>query len=222
MVSFIKDFGRFFLNPDFELQNRSRKHIRYIFYGFLVYLLFAIVYYFSLSGLGVPKAAELEKDTSEMLPIMLFWIAVIRAPILEEASWRLFLKYSKVNMATSLALIIGFGYFLNFGSLAIGLGLAGLIFSLVYASLYYFERLETMLKNIGQRYLVLWIILTSLAFGLVHVTNSSNPLDIGTILRTGMQVFGGLVFAFNRYKFGFWYGVATHAVVNFLSFLFMV
>ena len=175
---------------------------------------------FFLSGiLAVAGVQEMEHEVQKLLdnPILLALMAVIFAPLVEEAVFRLPLRYAAGNLLLPLLLILLFIPSL-FAPMTSGI-LIGVI--LLLGLIFYFfnqktdGQLETQLNHSWEEKFPLIFWLFTFAFAILHLTNFSDaiPIYLAPILILP-QFALGIIIGYIRIGWGFWYGVLFHAMHN--------
>ncbi len=149
----------------------------------------------------------------------IFYI-VLLGPLLEELLFRLPLSLEKIGIGVSFALI---SYRLSLNHVLIGmeynnaywyvkLGIALCIFFLTVRFLP-----RSWLTTIKKNYLQRCLYFSSAAFALVHITNFA-PYNSDLILFYPVfvlpQFLMGIFIGYARLKYGFFYGVALHSLIN--------
>ncbi len=162
-------------------------------------------------------------------PIVIILTGVILAPLIEELTFRLGLKFNKFNISISLSLLflVALQIFsfpipvliseniINLGNLQGVVNMAllvTLISILIFVILSILKvNFEPLKKNFK------WILyLSALIFGLIHLTNYSN---LGNMLLlapflVAPQIIAGLNLGFLRMKYGFIWGYLGHVLHN--------
>lgn len=142
--------------------------------------------------------------------------AVILAPILEEAMFRLFLKFSRARFNISFFLI-SISSFAISGVVGSVMMVLWLVFAIVLLDRRYYITIQYFwLKN---RKVVFWGIV--LLFGLVHLDNYDlNMIPWYLYLPTvSPQLIGGVFLGIVRIRFGFLWAILLHAAYNFVAVL---
>ena len=156
-------------------------------------------------------------------PLLIFTMAVVIAPPLEEVLFRLPLRYTPVNLTFPLFLwlliILGALASAKVISAILMLPLLCLAFlGCVFLRVWLKEKMPA--KPIHKQYekWIGWFFYGStIIFGLIHIPNyqliNGSALLLAPLL-VSPQILLGLFFAFVRLRYGFWWGVFTHAFHN--------
>lgn len=145
--------------------------------------------------------------------------AVILAPILEEAMFRLFLKFSRARFNISFFLI-SLSSFVFSGILGSVMMVLWLVFAIVLLDRRYYINIQYFwLRN---RKVVFWAVV--LLFGLIHLDNYDLELIpwylyFPTVLP---QLIGGVFLGIVRIRFGFLWAILLHAAFNLVASLEML
>jgi hypothetical protein len=160
--------------------------------------------------------------------IVQIFIGLIISPFIEEIIYRLFLKFSPINLAISatsllyylISLIAGIdGYCLSFNSVFLFIFCCGIF----VASLLFFKRKANIISyyyNSKFRF-ILYVSIVLFAYG--HISNyhlSAIVLVLSPILLMP-QIISGILYSFIRLKLGFWFSVSMHILSNLCIHLFM-
>lgn len=152
-----------------------------------------------------------------------FYIVLIIVPLLEEILFRLPLVINKINLsilgAFSTYLILG-GKVINFKTWNYEFFLPLIVGILVFSIIYFFA------PNIFLSYLKqknsLIIAISTIGFGLIHINNIHNLRWELTLLYPFFvlpQMIFGYYIANLRLKYGFFWGLLLHAIINSLPFI---
>ncbi|MGA0556317.1 type II CAAX prenyl endopeptidase Rce1 family protein [Larkinella sp. VNQ87] len=149
-----------------------------------------------------------------------FVILVLKAPLIEEVLFRSWVIPSKLNIFSS---ILIFSYFLivylfnekihnNIILVNIWLVINGLFIS---------SFLDREMCSRACNYSNIFIIISGIIFGVSHLINFDLSKCQWYICVPYIfpQIFSGIIFGIVRYKYGFWYVVAVHSMINLTSFL---
>ena len=170
--------------------------------------------------LGIVGIEDMDHKIEDLMdnPLALAGMAVVVAPIMEEAIFRLPMKYSywRAAIALGLAGVIGATMI---PSIPLMGGIAALI--LFSAFLFHFinyrqeNALNVQMESWWERhfYLPFWVLTT--AFAIVHISNfgSAVPLYLVPILVLPQFVLGAVI-GYVRTGYGFIYAVLFHALHN--------
>ncbi|KAI9130870.1 CPBP family intramembrane glutamic endopeptidase [Acaryochloris sp. CCMEE 5410] len=156
-------------------------------------------------------------------PLLIFTMAVIIAPPLEEVLFRLPLRYTPINLTLPLFLWL----LIILGTLAsakivsalwilplLCLAFLGCVFLRVWLK----EKMPAQPIHKHYEKWIGWFFYGStIIFGLIHISNYQLINDSALLLApllVSPQVLLGVFFAFVRLRYGFWWGVFTHAFHN--------
>jgi hypothetical protein len=159
------------------------------------------------------------------------WILFLLAPVAEELTFRLPLRYTEINLTISALLVVLF----TVRRLLLKLGIFGLatrwlwsaVFALSVAFLVHVVLRTEPGKRVTGR---MWrdhfrsiFYLSCFGFGLFHLSNYRFPLfTTETLLLAPLlvlpQIIGGFILAFTRMRLGMIWCIVLHAAINFLAF----
>ncbi len=158
-------------------------------------------------------------------PLTLLISAVFLAPILEETTFRLGLKFSALRLSFSLLFLTVF--FIPTILTEIGLNFStslNLIYhlwvfvaiGLILPVILHEDNVEEYVKNKYHRYFPYIFYASAGLFALIHIFNYGNAIDIWflTPLLVLPQLIGGLLFGFVRMKYSFIWAVILHISYN--------
>ena len=165
---------------------------------------------------------------------IMFILACIIAPLTEELAFRYFLKPKfRFVLALSLAFLIyfvtSFGltlftniYNLSLDEVLLGQFLLAIIpfFTLVF-SIIFFVLKPDLISNFFDKYLLIFIPISSLVFALMHIANFENFQKFWflTPILVLPQLVVGIALVFIRFRFDFLWAMVLHFVHNFSIFL---
>ncbi len=159
-------------------------------------------------------------------------LTLILGPVIEEITFRLFLKYSNLNLSISIG---GFCYFLislitktKFYSLESST-LMKVVTSIIISFLIYIliekKNKDFLLRAFWKRNQLKIIYFSIFIFGLIHLYNIKN-LDTKTMLLFPIlispQLIIGLLSSYLRLNCGFYYAIIFHSLVNFFPALILL
>ncbi|MBD3245047.1 MAG: CPBP family intramembrane metalloprotease [Candidatus Moranbacteria bacterium] len=193
-----------------------------------------IVYLISLTDYDQNSHAIMELILDKENIWILMILAVIFAPVKEELTFRMILKYSAFRFSFSLAflllllpeILLNFfdksfifdfkwwqGAIVYFGFIF----LAGFGFGFLFKRFFKKEKIESFYKNNFFKIFYL----QAIAFGLVHIINYQEVLTIWFIVPMLVmpQIFLGLILGFIRMKFGLIWSIFFHAMYNGIALL---
>ncbi|MBB5394930.1 type II CAAX prenyl endopeptidase Rce1 family protein [Mucilaginibacter sp. AK015] len=147
----------------------------------------------------------------------------IAAPVIEESIFRLPLSFKRQHIALSLgfALVLAAKILpgLQQQSLAVNLVARAILFVVGYLI---FNRVLPRIQSPGEKLQSRLIIISILCFGLMHIFNYV-PLQWNIIYLYPFfvipQLFMGWLLTYIRFKNGFFWGIALHALINSVSML---
>ncbi len=150
------------------------------------------------------------------------FFGAIAAPLIEETTFRLSLKFRPFYIAVSIFFVtrIITVYVMKQFFSSNNINMYSWMIPVVAGGLVYFimrsNDIKERVSRFYQKYFSLLFYFFTLLFGLVHITNYSKVENILLIvLLLGIpQFIVGLVLGFVRIKHGFWYGVLLHSVYN--------
>ncbi len=200
-----------------------------------IVLLVSLTVSFLLISLGYQGDHKVGQLISEGNIFLVLFLIAVYAPIVEELTFRTWLKYSPGRVAIS----IGFMSYLIFNILLEGplnffvqnlSGLASLgplliifgVFLIVTLSVYGLLRIPAINKQVEKIYnrYYFWIFyLTVMIFGALHL---GNYLDLGNLIFLAPllflpQILAALVLGFVRVRYGLAWSILVHFLINFLA-----
>lgn len=199
-----------------------------IFFGtFLLDIILGILFAFLIS-LFLPfiidtesaKSYVAESVNNGLIPV---FVILIIAPLIEEISYRLFLKFTPLNLALSFTFISYFVlslatkteyYIINFSSLYILLICVG-VFVISYLLI---KKKKEIITQFYKNKFRLILYFSILLFAYSHLTNypiKTTVLILSPILIIP-QIISGILYSYIRLKLGFMLGVALHIISNLL------
>lgn len=199
-----------------------------IFFGtFLLDIVLGILFAFLIS-LFLPFIIDTEPAKSHaaeginngLIPV---FVILIIAPLVEEISYRLFLKFTPLNLALSFAFISYFVlslttkteyYIINFSALYILLICIG-VFVISFLLIKKKQEIITQFYNSRFRLILYFSILL---FAYSHLTNY--PIETVVLILSPIlifpQIISGILYSYIRLKLGFMLGVILHISKNLL------
>ncbi|MEO5911064.1 MAG: CPBP family glutamic-type intramembrane protease [Pelobium sp.] len=221
MNKVLNDFLQYVKKPDpFIKEDKAKVFFNQLFPLVIIALCFSFCSVMFTSILEqlhlIRKLPDFELFKLKEKKILLFFMVVVFAPIVEELIFRYQLKSYR------LAILL---YFLFLAGMLYRLTSVFLLFAILTPVfiLCLFVYLA-MNKNSFQRFKIINLTfpshfyLTAICFGLVHISNYSNPLDYGfpIILLVLPQLFIGLILGYVRMRFGLSKSIIMHAGYNFI------
>lgn len=193
----------------------------------------------SLFSYDTTSNNEISELISNYDVLLMVFFVVIYAPITEELSFRMFLKYSPIRMGVGTVLFLYFiveildslglkttslltdffqesiQFFINIG-FYITVLFVGLILGFIFKQ--FEERLK--LKKIFSTTFPYLFYLTTLTFGFAHIGNYTNLKDIWFLapIIVSPQILVGLLLGYVRVRYGLKYSVILHSMHNFLAY----
>ncbi|MBU0695311.1 MAG: CPBP family intramembrane metalloprotease [Bacteroidetes bacterium] len=223
----LKDFLQYLKNPN--------PFIRYdkpsVFYNQLFPLvIIALMFAFSsviFTGILefthiIPKMPEFDLFKNKEQKGFLFLMVVVVAPILEELIFRFQLKNFSFGFVCYFIVI---SYLLSLVLETRILIITMPILAVVLISIYFSISFKKLNKLIFiKRFFPFHFYLTAICFGLVHLSNFSNPFEYGfpVILLVMPQLFAGLILGYVRMRFGLSKSMMMHAAYNLIPALALI
>ena len=152
-----------------------------------------------------------------------FWYAVIMAPVLEETMFRLFLRYSPVNLAVTIccwSLFVVLATIQQVFQGAISHILALIVLGSVFLRFWLKKKIDPKIANrLYQQWFPVLFYSSVLLFGLAHISNYNFTTVIGqnwtlAPLLVLTQIEGGIFLGFIRLRYGFWWAIVAHSFHN--------
>nr|MBC7613044.1 CPBP family intramembrane metalloprotease [Pseudopedobacter sp.] len=170
----------------------------------------------------IPKMPEFDLFKSKEQKGLIFLMVLIGAPIIEELIFRFQLKNFRFSFVCYfVAISYFFNWFLDTKMLVVTMIILASILSLIYFYITYnkFDK-QLFIKRIFPFHFYL----TAIFFGLVHISNYSNPLEYGfpIILLVLPQLFVGLILGYVRMRFGLSKSMMMHAAYNLIPALTLI
>lgn len=172
-----------------------------------------------LAGMVITRFSGAQDDSllpdaiADMSAWMLFFFAVVAAPVLEESLFRLPMRPFAVNLAFSGSLVVSFLVMVNAPSRSFLLFTLGI---LVGFNVYLRMKRSTMtvFRSFYDRYAIYIFYFLTLVFGAVHITNYEPQVWALLPLLVLPQVIVSLWLGFVRIRYGFRWAVFAHAFHN--------
>ncbi len=230
----ITDFLQFLVKPntnEIDLGKNAvlKKIIAIILFvpiSFILALFFQVSFNLALNKLGVPVPDGIVTGVSNARktfgPTRLFFQIAILAPIIEEASFRLPMKFNKLLIPLSIFVMYVMmkllsistfytgGYSWQYITMQIGIGLA--LFSVFYALL----RIKTIgnfiEEQLYKKHFGLLFYGLSCWFAFIHFYGDGFSWYM--FATTAPQLIIGIFYGYSRIKFGFQYAVLMHFFIN--------
>lgn len=238
MKTIIKDLRVFFRNANIHgltLTNlRLRKLIRIYFANLGLGIIAIVITILFYEILNIQNALEyfpnIRKENSSFFRILMFCVFL---PVLEELGFRLWIVYSKINVAVLISCcsfflfqysISGRGIFGEKNAMSLQVSLAFIVLAVVFSMLNENKHLEKRIKHFwsqnSQYFIYISLILYSLfcvEYYVVNVVSISFSL-----LLVLPQIICGILFSYTRIKYGMTLAISSHAFYNvFLCLLFL-
>ncbi len=229
-----KDFFQFLYKPNsrkFEFKNKKGIIIKKLFltFGFEIIsvvtgIILLIVGRTILITLGVelPEMTNLAKNVAKekFSVFTIFLISAIIAPVTEEISFRLSLKFNSFNLALSLSVLyLSLKFFsklsfylgeftINYILLHLSIGIIIFVASFFILKI---KRIDLFFKYLYENYFRIIFYLVVIFFGMLHF---GGDFSIYTFTSTMPQIIGGIFLGYVRLKFGFQYAILMHFTGN--------
>ncbi|HQV71061.1 MAG: CPBP family glutamic-type intramembrane protease [Anaerolineae bacterium] len=166
-------------------------------------------------------------------PLLVLFLAVIQAPLLEETAFRLWLKPTRRNLSVGLG---AFAFFVftfvrdlfttqrgggeaaisaKSALLALGMAIAFIAVAALILWFVFSGKRLTWVQNFYQRHFWLPYVASSLIFGGIHITNYTNQVFwLAAPILVFPQTLLGFGLGYVRTRFGFGYGILMHMLHN--------
>ncbi len=200
----MKDFFAYIKNPTLcEESSINWKLFRNLYLWYFLYVACLSICFFILQKLGLPIEKPVRDNFTYWMGI---FIVAIKAPIVEEIFFRLPLKKSNTNTLFLIgALVIyAFSIYYKHGKFE-PFNFFVVSFIILYFITILFQKIEIKFKY--------FFYVSCLIFALLHMTNFSE-INYITPLLVLPQLGLGLILGFIRMRYGFFYGILFHALVN--------
>ncbi len=214
-----EDVWNFMKNPRLEHLSPYFKANPAEIFPYLLLLDFMMM--IPLSGfLGILGIEDMDHKVENLYsqPWMLAIQAVLLAPILEEAVFRLPMKYSYVRIFTACCLVLSM--LLTFIHSERTVGLIAIAFFLIVALFHFIDQrndnqLNAQIAPLWETYFYIPFWILTLCFALLHLTNFGGqfPLYLAPFLVLPQFVLGAML-GYIRTGFGFVFAVLFHALHN--------
>jgi len=225
--SLLKDIIQFIKKPvNAKDHNKTTKFKIYDTIGlFILKLLFLIPVSVIISSIHDPENLTKANMAERFSPLVLFWVAVIILPTVEEICFRLSLRFKPIYFAMSSGV---FGYYvltkivfqtkisaIDDSFLLRLLCSIGLI-ALVYTVLRLSNALKQQLVKFWERYFALIYYASCLSFAWIHAFNyEANWMNLLFLpLITLPQLMSAIISGYTRVSFGFQYPLLFHMFTN--------
>lgn len=227
----VADFFRYLRKPDtYRISAPARTILLFFMVIVALDILFSFTGNFISSFLEEMIQFEPEHVMSESDQELIQFMASVgipAIPFIEEITFRLWLAPNLLFLFISLFLMTV--QFAPFPTPLIGL-LPSEEFAPVFKVSFYFlltgaitlffwirQRRGHPYADFFQRHIAAYFYLSSIIFGLIHLTNYTNmpPLWMAPLL-VAPQLVGGLIFGYIRIRMGFWWAVLAHLLTNLL------
>lgn len=227
--------GYFFnyLKKPYYIEKFDEKNLRLKFWDMfrilsatlIIAVIVGIIISFALLAVGYDSGDHALSDPKYQNPFTLFFLGVILAPLLEEAAFRMGLRFSPFRLSFSLALLSYFFYPSIFSFLGINLTkeittfmpillllVIGLFFGFIFRILNENKSIERFYK----KYFFIIFYSSAVVFAGVHIMNYSNFNQIWFLapLIVAPQFLGGLTMGFIRINFGLQWSIMQHMLWN--------
>lgn len=245
--SLLTDIWKFFKRPSIQIKTSPDSFFRRI-YDFLrifglqlgIAILFGILITVVTTSLGYNVDQEnLITDFFKDTPVIFFVLfGVVYAPIVEEITFRLFLKFSYIRLGIGISFMFFFileildqlglsflttiseRYFADTPILFIGLYiLITLVFGIILAFIIKTFADKKLIYAIYDKYFIFIFYFTVLTFGFAHITNYTNLGQIWYIvpILVTPQISIGFFLGYVRVRYGLVWSIILHAIHNSFS-----
>jgi hypothetical protein len=228
-ISLKNDFIGFIINPKEDvkyvnLNIKIRNFIKLIVFTFIL-LIFSAFLNVLLLFFGIVEPSLSNGNLTENI-LKIILIKVIATPVLEELSCRLYLVFSPLNLSVSLSCLCYYVFMMFYGRSIYDQDLISICFvglSMVAGlTVYLFLSRKKITRNVSlfwKKHFKIIYYFTVLLFVLLHWGKYS--FDLYTVLLIPFlyfpQIITGFAFGYARLKFGFFWCVIFHCLINIIS-----
>lgn len=218
-------------NKDYSIKYKI-KVVLLLFIILLVLVTFSIFLRYILFHLRIIENVEnigLNNIETYQSQIMIFIYLCLYSPIIEELTYRLFLRFNSINLSISFGLIIFSISTIVFKTAIINLPsryiISALIGILVGMVAFYFlrkKRIKEVFSTFWDKRFTFIFYLSVILFALAHIRNYNYNLNflIFSPIILLPRLLNGYMFGYIRIKYGITWSIAIHFINNFLAFLF--
>lgn len=226
--SLLYKFFKFLRRPEYEIHSKSghfqklttNLRLFSILYFFVILLGFTINIALSLVNFQDQDHAVVD-FVSTASPMVVIIVSAILAPLMEEITFRLGLKFSLRRLALSLSfgvvMLAGMIFTSFIAEIGVLLGAYVILFFVIYQILKYISAVT--IDNIYKKHFGLLFYFSAVTFGLIHIQNYTDLSKSWFLLPLLIlpQLLAGLIFGYVRVKLGFTYALFTHIFYNSLT-----
>ncbi len=222
------DFLRFLRKPDSRKLSAPLKY-SLLFVGVIIALNILISITGSLVSSAIEQTIQFETEYAVEDENLFQYVAgIFVAPLIEESAFRLWLAPNPLFLLISLFLAtVQYAPFPSFLlnlfpltetiDLAVKITFYFLIAGAITLFFWVRDRRGYRYADFFNRYVGVYFYLSSIIFGLIHLTNYAKMPPLGmALLLVFPQLMGGLCFGYLRIRIGFWYAVLAHSLNNLL------
>jgi hypothetical protein len=226
-ISIISALNRFCLNPslpDTKVTNHLSWGVYLFAYNLFLTIISAIFVAFPImKHLGATPVGGIAQSRP--------WVLFLFAPVAEELSFRLPLRFTKINLTISALLVTLFAVrrlLLKFGIFGLATRwLWSAVFAILVASVVFVllrtEPVKRLVRSFWLDHFRSVLYVSCFAFGLLHISNYRfTTLTAETLLLAPLlalpQIISGFILAFARMRLGMIWCIVLHAANNFLAF----
>jgi len=225
IIKEIKSLIAFAKKPVYKFQqqpfNLNLKRFGFILFIDIIFMVVSMGLFSAIAFFGLNEIFKNHKNMeifNEVPLVLVTFLMVFFAPILEELIFRLHLKYRRwvINILLPLAIIIISTLLIDTNSsiITIGVILIGLIILTLF--IIFNLKITTCLEQVWNKKFNLVFYISTILFALIHITNYE--LSVTVLLLTPIlilpQFISGFLIGYLRVKSGFIWGVTLHMVGN--------
>lgn len=197
---------------------KEKNFIFDFFYLFIALILFNLLFLsvtYILFNNSFFESKDLEYLSAEKV---LFY--VIFYPLIEEFAFRgVFFLNNRIFIFSSLIciIIIAISIFKNIHSIYPFIAIVLLFYFFMFFNNHFNKEVTCFINN----HRISFLILTSIAFGVLHITNYDN-ITIQSFFKIFPRIVGGFYLGYIAIKYGFFYAYLMHSLNNILPFLILL
>ncbi|MGM9475027.1 hypothetical protein ACS5PU_01305 [Pedobacter sp. GSP4] len=229
-MSFFLEFRSVLTTPNYGVNYKQGVYLykaMLFYFGIMVLYIFVLKYLDEWLGLPPHKAFRFFKENS-WKSVLLFGLVV--APLIEELTFRLALKYTPLNLGISLSLLFYFTLsiltkspFYKIDRFFIIKSAIVAVFFVLSFLIFKRKKVDMLLQQIWEKYYVSIILCFAFLFALLHIRNLED-FSIKNLFLIPVIVFPQLVLAFLtsyfRIAYGLKYCIILHSLINAVPILF--
>jgi len=217
MLKFLSDLKLIFKSP--LLIDRDKKST--IIFKYFVYI-FILFFINTTISFIIHKVFNTQRPYGGNLNKKTFLKSVIFIPIIEEFVFRAIQKRKKQSIILFISGILSFFLLLYSKKINIYLHIILFLFFLIFWFIYFFKFHKKKINPYTKKQSIYIIYLSSIIFGLMHI-NTFKTINLQIIfpliLVTLPKVFDGFLLSLLRFKFGLFYSVLFHVLINLIPFM---